>query len=234
MSCSGPHRHALGPQRVQAVGQRAEHALDRRARQVRRRRVAQPQAVQRAGGVGLVGRALALEVGDQDEPVGPGRRGQRERAEAGVVDAEHPRGGVEHARGVERAGEREEAAGGVGEPGDEPGPVGGRLPPRSPRRRPEVPMDTATSPSTMPRASAARGVVARTGAQHGAAGGAAARPPGATDAAAGRRVDVAAQREREQVAAVVVGARGTSSRCRRRPSGRSRGRRGRSSRTGAR
>jgi hypothetical protein len=40
-----------------------------------------------------------------------------------VVDAEHARHRVEHARGVERADQRQEAAGRVGEPGDRAGPV---------------------------------------------------------------------------------------------------------------
>ena len=120
------HRDALGAERVDAVGQCAEHPLDRGAGEVRGRGVGQPHPVQGARGVGLVGRALALEVGDQDESVGAGRGAQRQLGQAGVVDAEHARGGVEDAGGVERAREREERTGGVGEAVDQTGGVGRR------------------------------------------------------------------------------------------------------------
>ena len=73
---------ALGAQRVDAVGERAEHALDRGAGQVRGRRVGQAQAVQGAGGVGLVRGALALQVGHEDEPVGARGCGQGQRGQA--------------------------------------------------------------------------------------------------------------------------------------------------------
>ena len=75
-------------------------------------------AGERAGGVGPVRRALAVEVRDEHEPARAGRRAERQRVEAGRVDAEQPGDGVGDLGGVERADERQVAAGGVGEPGD--------------------------------------------------------------------------------------------------------------------
>src|SRR5512132_1321160 len=69
-----PHLDALGHQRVQAVGEAAQQPLDGRPGQAGRGGVGQPEAVQRPGGVRVVGGALALQVGDQGEPAGA-RRG---------------------------------------------------------------------------------------------------------------------------------------------------------------
>ena len=87
-------RPSARPQSSPSTAARAE---------VRRGGGRQPQAVQRAGRVGPVRGALALEVGHEDEAVGARRGGERELGQLVVVDAEHPRGRVEHPGGVERA-----------------------------------------------------------------------------------------------------------------------------------
>ncbi len=72
----------------------------------------------RAGGVGLVGGALALEVGHECHAAGTGRCSKREVGQLLVRDAEHPGCGVEDPRGIEGRDQRQEPAGRVGEPGD--------------------------------------------------------------------------------------------------------------------
>ena len=103
----------------------------RRGRRSPASHVVEGEAVQRGGGVRAVGRALALEVRHQHqrrrrpaERPGRGRRGPRGRRRAAAGR------GVEHPRGVERADQRQVAAGRVGEPGDDAGRVG-----RGDRRR---------------------------------------------------------------------------------------------------
>ena len=71
---------------------------------------------------GRFGRALALQVGHQHQPV----RARRARDSASSASSSWSTpssrgGGVEHPGGVERADQRQEAAGGVGEPGDRAG-----------------------------------------------------------------------------------------------------------------
>ena len=63
-------------------------------------------------------------MGDEDETAGAGRRGGHEVVEPGRWDAEEARDRVGDLRGVEGADEREEAPGGVREPGDGAGRVG--------------------------------------------------------------------------------------------------------------
>ena len=60
-------------------------------------------------------------------PPAPGAAARASSSNVVVVDAEQPADGVGDLRRVERAHEREVAAGGVGEPGDDAGRVGGRL-----------------------------------------------------------------------------------------------------------
>ena len=74
-----------------------------------------------------VGGPLAVEVGEQGEPAGPGGGREGETVELLVVDAEQPAHGVGHLRGVEGADQREVASGGVGEPGDDARGVRGRF-----------------------------------------------------------------------------------------------------------
>ena len=83
-------------------------------------------------GAGQVRRALAVEVRVDDHRAG--------RRDVVAVEPEPGGGAVDGERAVERAGERQEAARGVGEAGDDPGRVGGRpLGDREDRaRRPEA------------------------------------------------------------------------------------------------
>ena len=88
-------------------------------------------------------------------PPAPGSRGEGQPVEPGEVGAEHRGAGGEHARGVERADEREEAALGVRERLHRPGGVGRRA--RSCRAKavPLVPSETTTSPGASPSPRAA-------------------------------------------------------------------------------
>ncbi len=85
------------------------------------------EAVQRTGGVGQSRGALSLEVRHEHQSAAARRRTQGEVGEGRVVDAEQPGAGVQHPRGVERGDERQEAAGGIREPGDRAGRVGALL-----------------------------------------------------------------------------------------------------------
>jgi hypothetical protein len=110
---------ALALECVEPVGERTQHALDGRPRDVRRCGGGQRQPVQRAGGERPDGGALALQVGHQHQPVGSRRCRQRQLREPFVPDSQQSRGRVHHARGVERDDERQEPPGAVGEAGDD-------------------------------------------------------------------------------------------------------------------
>ena len=163
-------RRTLPLDRGHAVGQAAEHPLDRRPGQVRRGRRAQPQAVHGAGGVRAVGGALALEVGHQDQPVRAGGCGQGEAGQLVVVDTQDPRGGIEDPGGVEGRDQRQEPAGRVGKAGHGAGrvlhrPLGDRA--RDPRRTDRD--DDVAGPGL--EAQRGRGVVAASRAEHLPGGG---------------------------------------------------------------
>ena len=85
------------------------------------------QAREDAGGLGPVRGPLAVEVRQQGEPTRPRCAREGESVELVVVDAEQPADGLGHLGGVQRADEREVAAGGVREPGDDPRRVGDGL-----------------------------------------------------------------------------------------------------------
>jgi hypothetical protein len=67
--------------------------------------------------------ALAVQVGQQHQPVRPGGGLQREVAQRLQVAAEHRGGRAQHLGGVQGAGHRQVTAGGVGEGGDRAGDV---------------------------------------------------------------------------------------------------------------
>src|SRR5699024_8100693 len=62
--------------------------------------------------------ALPVEVGQQRHAVRPGDGGQSQSGELLVVHAQQGACGLQDAGGVDGGGHRQEAAGGVGEPGD--------------------------------------------------------------------------------------------------------------------
>ncbi len=84
-------------------------------------------AVQRCRGVREVGRALALEVGDQHQTARAGLGLQREVGERVELDVEQLCRGDEYARGVQGRDQRQVAAGRVGEAGDGAALIGGRI-----------------------------------------------------------------------------------------------------------
>ena len=145
------------------------------------------------------------KYGHQDRAAGARRGGQGEVGEAGVVDAEQPRGGVEHPRRVERGDQRQEAAGGVGEAGDDAGGVGRRDVGDARRRRPRCRSRRRRRRARAPgraRRPRCRRCPARAAAPPASRAGAA-RSARATRGSAG----VVAEGELEQVAAVVAGGR---------------------------
>ena len=75
-------------------------------------------AGQEPGGARAVGGAFTVEVRHEHEPVGARRRRQRQLVEPARFDAQEAGDGVGDLGGVERADERQEPAGGVGEAGD--------------------------------------------------------------------------------------------------------------------
>ncbi len=117
------HLDAAGAQYVQGVRAVAEHALDGRPGQVLGGHRLGPQAGQGAGRVRQRGRPLAVQVGEQHQPVRAGGGLHGEVAEALQVAAEQGGGGAQHLGGVQGGDHRQVAAGGVGEGGDQPGGV---------------------------------------------------------------------------------------------------------------
>ena len=118
-------RTPLGDQRLDSVGQPAQQALHGGRAQyagVDVRRVRPWTAP--SPGAGWV--CAPLEVGDEDQPAGAGRRRQREVGQHRVVDPEQGGRGVEHPGGVEGRDQREVVARRVGEPGHCPGDIGDR------------------------------------------------------------------------------------------------------------
>ena len=110
--------------------------------------------------------------GTRTSPPAPGAARQREVVEALVVDAEQRRDGVGHLGGVQRAHERQEPSGGVGEAGDGASgsadgvsltvkavPLVPRLSTRSPGRAPRpsaaAMLSPVPGPTTAPRHSPA-------------------------------------------------------------------------------
>ncbi len=110
-------RRAGKVERVKAVEESAHDALVRGAGELVARHVG-AQTDERARRVGTVGRSLAIEPGKEREPTGTRWRVQSEPIETIVIDTDEARDGIGHLRRVERAHEREEAAGRVREPGD--------------------------------------------------------------------------------------------------------------------
>jgi len=148
------HGDTLGAQRVEPVGQAAEHALDRGTRQVCRGRVREPQAVQRAGGVRPVRVRSPSRYGTSTSPPAP--------AGAARARALRPAWSTPSIRA---AASRTREALSVHASGRK-APVASAKPVTRPlgsavgvaeiaETTPEVPIDSATSPSTMPRPSAA-------------------------------------------------------------------------------
>src|SRR5258708_5685728 len=95
--------HAEGGEPAQAVVHVERHALHGGARQAagRKRRSVQPG--QHAGATGQIGRALTVEVGEQGQPAGAGRRTGDGVVELGVVPAEEPAELLGDERDVHRA-----------------------------------------------------------------------------------------------------------------------------------
>ena len=79
-----------------------------------------------AGRVGKVRHALTVEVRHEHDTIGAGRGLERQVVEPVVVDAEQAGDRIGHFGRVERAHEREEATGRVGEPGDRAGRIPSR------------------------------------------------------------------------------------------------------------
>ena len=149
------HRHVRREQRVHRVRQPAQQPLDGGARQVRGRGGAEGEAVQRAGRVGLVRRALALQVrhehqaaracGRVERELGQARRGRR-RAASCPRRAPAPRSACTPAAGTRRSPRRNPAMMPVGSA------VAVGL---TAETTPDVPSDTTTSPGPAPSPSAA-------------------------------------------------------------------------------
>ena len=105
--------------RVQPCGKAAEHAFDRSSGKVRPGRVGQREAGQRRGGIRQIGCALTIEVRHQHRATGSRLGLECQRAELVVADPQEAGDRVEDACGVEGAHQGKDAAGGVGEPGDD-------------------------------------------------------------------------------------------------------------------
>ena len=126
MSSRRPSAGAKAVERVEPVEQPADDPLDAGPGELLAADVAADPR-QHAGRRRSVGRPLAVEVREQREAAGPRPGGEREVVERAVVDAEQPAHGLRDLRRVERAHEREVAAGGIGEPGDDARRIGDRL-----------------------------------------------------------------------------------------------------------
>src|SRR5699024_5250707 len=104
-------------ERRDAVGQGAQQTLHVRAGDVLAGRGG-AHAGEGGAGVGPVGGALPVEVGQQGDAVGAWHARERQLRHLLVAHAEQGAAGVEDAGGVDRGGHRQEPAGGVGEAGD--------------------------------------------------------------------------------------------------------------------
>ena len=120
---SAPDHHQLTAaggergQRLEAVEETAHDSFDGGPSELAALHV-RAEAGQHPGRVGAVRGALAVEVRQQRQPSCTGGRGEGQLVELGVTDAQQAAHGVRHLGGVQRAHQRQEHPGGVGEPSD--------------------------------------------------------------------------------------------------------------------
>ena len=114
-------------ERVDRVGKSAEHSLDGRPREILRCQILPTDAVKRSASIGQIGGSFPIEVREHDESAGTGFGGERQSGEGFHIDAEEFSGAGEDARSVQRAHQRQEDTGGIGEARDQAGGVFGRL-----------------------------------------------------------------------------------------------------------
>src|SRR5699024_2881791 len=100
------------------VGEGAQHAFDRRPRDVLPGRGRQRQIEQARGRVGTVWSAFTFEPRLQDEPTGPGGCLQRQCTQLCVVDAEQAADRVEDSGRVQRRDDGQKSSGCVRENGN--------------------------------------------------------------------------------------------------------------------
>ena len=112
----------MRPQRIETVKESAHNTLNRSASDLLACGIG-ANAIEHAGGLGAIGCALTIEVGQQRDTTGAKRGRHGQRIEARVIYAEQTRHGVGDLGGIERAHQRQVATGGVGETGDRSGGV---------------------------------------------------------------------------------------------------------------